>query len=88
MNNFYNSPALAQTDCDGTLHLSRKDVPQTVKDKKLKKGELVTQHSGPVSVLKWKGKKDVTMILIYHGQKTRIKLMKCIDRKSKSLYQL
>ena len=44
MDNFYNSPALAQrqkslkTDCVGTLHLSRKDVPQRVKDKKLKKG--------------------------------------------------
>jgi len=63
MDNFYNSPALAQrlkslkTDCVGTLHLSRKDVPQTVKDKKLKKGELVAQHSGLVSVLKWKDKK-------------------------------
>jgi hypothetical protein len=58
---FYNSPVLAQrirslkTDCVATLHLSRKDVPQRVKDKKLKKGELVTQHSGPVSVLKRKG---------------------------------
>jgi hypothetical protein len=43
-----------------------------VKDKKLKKGELVAQHSGPVSVLKWKGKKDMTMISTYHGQETRI----------------
>jgi len=57
MDNFYNSPALAQrlkaskTDCVGTLRLSRKDVPQGVKEKTLKKGELVTQHSGPVSVL-------------------------------------
>jgi len=37
MDNFYNSPALAQrlktlkTDCVGTLHLSRKDVPQRVR---------------------------------------------------------
>ena len=43
MDNFYNSPALAQrlkslkTDCVGTLHLSRKDVPQRLKEKKLKK---------------------------------------------------
>ena len=47
MDNFYNSPALAQrlktlkTDCVVTLHLIRKDVPQRVKEKKLKKGELV-----------------------------------------------
>jgi hypothetical protein len=76
MDKFYNSPALAQrlkslkTDCVETLRLSRKEVPQRVKDKKLKKGE----HSGPVCVLKWEGKKDVTMILTYHGQETRIKL--------------
>jgi len=63
MDNFYNSPALAQrlnilkTNCVGTRRLSRKDIPQRVKDKKLKKGELVAQHSGPVSVLKWKDKK-------------------------------
>ena len=63
MDNFYNSPALAQrlkslkTDCVGTLRLSRKNVPQKVKDKKLKKGEMVAQHSGLVSVLKWKDKK-------------------------------
>jgi len=58
MVNFYNSPALAQrlktlkNDCVGILRLSRKDVPQTVKEKKLKKGEFVAQCSGPVSVLK------------------------------------
>ena len=74
MDNFYNSPALAQrlkslkTDCVGTLRLSRKDVPQRVKEKKLKKGALVAEHSGPVSVLKWKDKKEVTMISTYHGE--------------------
>jgi len=89
MDNFYNSPPLAQrlkslkTDCDGTLHLSRKDVPQKVKDKKLKKGELVAQHSGPVSVLKWKDKRKVTMILTYHGEETRMKLTKCRQEKQK-----
>jgi hypothetical protein len=89
MDKFYNSPALARrlkslkTDCVGTLRLSRKDVPQRVKDKTLKKGELVTQHSDPVSILKCKGKKDVTMISTYHGQETRIKLMKCRQEKQK-----
>jgi len=81
MDIFYNSPALAQrpktlkTDCVGTPCLSRKDVPQTVKE--LKKGELVAQHLGPVSVLKWKNKKEVTMISTYHGEETRMKLTKC-----------
>jgi len=43
MDNFYNSPSLAQrlrtlkTDCVGTLCLSRKDVPQRLEEKKLKK---------------------------------------------------
>lgn len=89
MDNFYNSPALAQklkslkTDCVGTLRLSRKDVPQRVKDKKLRKGELVAQHSGPVSVLKWKDKKEVAMISTYHGQETRMKLTKCKQEKQK-----
>ena len=89
MDSFYNSPALAQklkslkTDCVGTLRLSRKDIPQKVKDTKLRKGELVAEHSGPVSVLKWKDKKDVTMISTYHGQETRIKLMKCRQEKQK-----
>ena len=89
MDNFYNSPALAQrlkslkTDCVGTLRLSRKDVPQRVKDKKLGKGEIVALHSGPVSVLKWKDKKEVTMISTYHGQETRIKQTKCKQEKQK-----
>jgi len=74
MDNFYNSPALAQrlnslkTDCVGTLRLSRKDIPQRVKEKKLKKEEMVAHHSEPLSVLKWKDKKEVTMISTYHGQ--------------------
>ena len=38
-----------KTDCVGTLRLSRKDFPQRVQDQKLKKGEMVAQHSGPVS---------------------------------------
>jgi len=64
IDNFYNLLALSQrlkslkTDCVGTLNPSRKDVPQIVKEKKLKKGELVAEHSGPVSVLKWKDKKE------------------------------
>ena len=89
MDKFYNLPALAprlkslKTDCVGTLHLSRKDVPQRVQGKKLKKEEMVAQHSDPVSVLKWKGKKDMTMISTYHGEETRIKLMKCRQEKQK-----
>jgi len=89
MDNFCNLPALAQrlktlkTDCVGTLRLSRKDVLQRVKEKKLKKGELVAQHSGLVSVLKWKDKKEVTMISTYHVEETRMKRTKCRQEKQK-----
>jgi hypothetical protein len=89
MGNFYNSPTLAQrlkslkTDCVGILRLRRKDVPQRVKDKKLRKGTPAAQHSGPVYVLNWKEKKGVTMISTYHGQETRMKLMKCKQLKQK-----
>ena len=82
MDNFYNSPALAQRLCVGTLHPNRKDVPQRVKEKKLKK-ELVAQHSGSVSVLKWKDKKDVTKISTYHGEETRVKRTKWRQKKQK-----
>ena len=89
MDNFHNSPALAQrlktleTDCVGTLRLSKKDVPQRVKEKKLQKVELVAKHSGPVSVLKWKDKKEVTMISTYHGEETRMKPTKSRQEKQK-----
>jgi hypothetical protein len=64
MDNYYNSPDLArslktmyQTDCVGTLKLNRKYVPKKVKDTKLKKKEeMIAQHSGPVSVIKWSEK--------------------------------
>jgi len=54
-----------------------------VKEKKLKKEELVAQHSGLVSVLKWKDKREVTMISTYHGQETRMMLTKCEQEKQK-----
>jgi hypothetical protein len=63
VDNFYNSRALAQKlkslniDCVGTLRLNRKDFPKIVKEKKLKKGELIAQFSGLVSVQKWSDKK-------------------------------
>jgi len=43
---------------------------------KLKKGEFVAQHSGPVSLLNWKDKKEVTMASTYHGEETRMKRTK------------
>jgi hypothetical protein len=77
MDNFHNSPALARTlkmtyktDC-GTLKLNHMDVPPKMKNSKLKKGEIVAQHVGPVSVTKLSDKKIVTMISTYHNHETR-----------------
>ncbi|KAG8234258.1 hypothetical protein J437_LFUL016018 [Ladona fulva] len=60
-----------KADCVGTLRTNRKNVPKKVKDKQLKKGELAGQHCGPVSVVKWKDKKVVTMISTFHGIETK-----------------
>ena len=78
LDNFFNSPKLARklkiehsTDCVGTLILNRKDVPKEVKDKKLEKGEIIARHSGPVTVLKWRDKRNVTMVSTYHSADTQ-----------------
>jgi hypothetical protein len=47
------------------------NVPQEVKTKKLKKGERVCQHSGPVTVLKWCDKKIASAISTYHSDDMR-----------------
>jgi hypothetical protein len=51
MDNFYSAPALViklkfiKTDC---LLLNKKDVLKIVKEKKLRKGEIIAQHSDTV----------------------------------------
>lgn len=77
MDNFYNSPFLARvlkvkyhTDCAGTVKLNRRNIPKLVKDKQLKRGEVIAQHASPVTVLKWKDKKTVTMISTFHNDET------------------
>ena len=68
MDNFYNSLGLAdtlvkrKTDVCGTLRLKRKDLPRDLKTIKLKKGEIIGYQRGKVTVLKWKDKKDVSLI--------------------------
>jgi hypothetical protein len=78
MDNFYNSPALVRTlkmtyktDCVGTLKLNCMDMPPKVKNAKLKKGKIIAQHAGSVSVTKWSDKKILTMISTYHSHDTR-----------------
>ncbi|PNF14286.1 hypothetical protein B7P43_G07092, partial [Cryptotermes secundus] len=77
MDNYYNSPQLAKllknhgTDCVGTLRLNRKGVPTTVKNTKLRKGEIIAQHAGPITVLKWQDKKPVSVISTFHNADTQ-----------------
>jgi hypothetical protein len=40
----------------GTIRLNRKNVPPTVKNAKFKKGEVISQQSNGVMVIKWEDK--------------------------------
>lgn len=73
MDNFYNSPGLAdlliknKTDVYGTLRVSRKEVPSELKSKKLKIGETIALQRGKVCVMKWKDKRDISLISTIHS---------------------
>ena len=41
-----------------------------MEDKKLEKGEIIARHLGPVTVLKWCDKRNVTMVSTYHSTDT------------------
>jgi hypothetical protein len=66
--NLYSSPDLAKllksqkTHYAGILKLNRKNVPSKVKEQKLKTGELIVQHVGPVSVIKWSDTRTLAMV--------------------------
>ena len=47
------------------------NVPKEMKDKKLEKGEIIAQHLGPVTVLKWRDKRNVTMVSTYRSADTQ-----------------
>jgi len=51
--------------------LNRKNIPKEVKDKKLEKVEIIARHLGPVTVLKWRDKRNVTMVSAYHNADTQ-----------------
>lgn len=72
MDNFYNSVTLTKllntrkTYVCGTLRNNRKGNPRDVVHRKLKKGECIWQQNGPVTVCKWKDKRDVLTISNMH----------------------
>ena len=71
--NFYTSPQLADhlinnnTDIYGTVKPTRKEMPPEMKKKKLKKGEIQAFQRGKVTVMKWKDKRDVTLLSTVHN---------------------
>lgn len=72
LDNFYTSLYLSEklvrqkTDCIGTLRLNRKGTPENIKNKKLDKGESIAMFRRKQMIMKWKDKKDVTMISTIH----------------------
>ena len=78
IDNFFNSPELAwklkiehSTDCVGTPKMNRRNVLKEVKDKKPEKGETIARHLGPVTVLKWRDKRNVSMVSTYYSADTQ-----------------
>jgi len=78
IDNCFNIPELTMklkiehsTNCVGTLKLNRKNIPKEVKDEKMEKGEIIARNSGPVTVLKWRDKRNVTMVSTYHSADTQ-----------------
>lgn len=73
MDNFYNSVSLTKllytrkTYVCGTLRSNRKGNPKDVVNRKLKRGECFWQTNGPVTVCKWKDKREVLSISNMHA---------------------
>jgi len=71
--NFYTSPNLAEllgtrlTDIYGTVKPNRVGMPQQLKTKKLKKGEIVAYQKRKTMVLQWKDKRVVTALSTIHN---------------------
>ncbi|KAG8226346.1 hypothetical protein J437_LFUL014589 [Ladona fulva] len=72
MDKYYSSPDLFQrlvqrtTDVVGTVKITRKGIP-TVLKKKLRKGEVVSVKCGKLVALKWRYKRDVSMLTTRHS---------------------
>lgn len=80
VDNFYTSPELADilisqhTDVYGTVKLNRKEIPNELKKKelkkrKMKKGDIVGFQRGKVTVMAWKDKKTVSLLSTIHTVK-------------------
>ncbi|KAG8236323.1 hypothetical protein J437_LFUL018599 [Ladona fulva] len=76
--NFYTSPELAEAlishSCDtyGTVRVTRKGMPEQLKRKKIKKGEVAAFQKGKIMVLRWKDKKEVTLLSTVHNNEMQV----------------
>jgi hypothetical protein len=72
LDNYYSSPILfdnlnnQSTSAVGTVRLNRKQIPSAVKNANLKKGEVVYRQRGNLLALKWKDKRDVSLLSTVH----------------------
>ena len=79
--NFYSSPALFPELTErgfgacGTARKDRRGIPTSIRHTGLKKGEIVSSVDDGVLSLKWRDKRDVTMLSTFHDahmvEKTR-----------------
>ena len=73
IDNFYSSPDLAEmlvaneTDVYGTIRLTRKHMPDDISKEKLKKGEIISYSRGKLTAMRWKDKKDVSLLSTIHN---------------------
>jgi len=71
LENWYTSPKLVDTLCTrktdtvGTLRTNRKEFPGFMKAR-LKKGETVAAYRKKQMIMKWKEKRDVVLVSIFH----------------------
>lgn len=74
IDNFYTNVDLMdkltenKTDCIGTIRKNRSKIPNEIKLKKLKKGELFAMYRKKLMILKWKDKKEITMGSTVHDE--------------------
>ena len=69
--NFYSSPALFRElkqrgfGACGTTRRDRRSIPQTARDAKLQRGDVISSRDDGILSLKWKDKRDVTLLSTY-----------------------
>lgn len=70
--NYYTSPELAEilisknTDLYGTVKSTRKGMPREFAKSKMKKGDFLAFRKGKILALKWKDKREVTLLSTVH----------------------